>query len=214
MGKRRVAIYIRAVAADVDYLLLELRHYCNECNWEISNEYIDLISDDGLKVPLKRLGSLLKDCKLDQFDIVLFYKLEAFGWESIDFTFKILQQLKNNKMHWHSFLEPIFSTIGTHADLMFEYMEIFQSVNSNMLSRKTKEKLQIAKNRGIRLGRSPIPLETEQQIIERRKMGESFSQIQKHVSYQDSQGHLRHPSKGSISKILNKHSQQFKNGVD
>jgi len=205
MTKRCVAIYIRVLATEADHQLLELRHFAEKQGWQVLHEYFDEPIEDYLNVKLPKLNRLLSDSSLNVFDLVLFYKFSEFTHPSYKHSFQHRRKLSNSNNGWHIFQKPFFSTNSINSDLMFNFLNLFESSRKSKISKQTKIGIQDAKQLGAKCGHPSLPSETIEEIFHMLKEGKSYNEISSTVLYKGKRGRLKHPALATISKIRHEH---------
>ena len=80
------------------------------------------------------------------------------------------------KVKWHSYSEEYISSLGIFADAIIALMSCLARQERLRISDRTKAGLQRAVSQGKTLGR-PKRLNIDQQAIELRKQGYSYSRI-------------------------------------
>ena len=91
----KVAIYARVSTdkQETKNQLIELREYSKKSDWEIFNEYVDVISGKEEKRP--QYDKLFRDAHKKKFDVVLFWALDRFSRSGTLFTLQKLKELTN-----------------------------------------------------------------------------------------------------------------------
>lgn len=91
-------------------------------------------------------------------------------------TLEYLSRLDSYKVKWHSYSEEYISSLGIFADAIIALMSCLARQERLRISDRTKAGLQRAVSQGKTLGR-PKRLNIDQQAIELRKQGYSYSRI-------------------------------------
>jgi len=203
---KKIAIYIRATPEKAKSQLKDMKQLCSKKGWDIFTEYID---DEN---SYKSWTQLFRDIRLEQFDILLFWKYSDFARVDKN-NFKALKNILKNNVGFHSFLEELFSTENLNQQMMLDYLDLFYSVHKNYHSVETKKGQDQSRAAGIHIGRSKIPDEARQKIIELRKLGYSYAKIKSLVTYVDSNKKTCHPSAGTIHNIVRNHANCSKSDV-
>lgn len=146
----KVAIYVRVSTnkQEVNNQLFQLRDYCNKCNYEIYNEYIDIIS--GKENSRPSFDKLFEDARKREFDVVLFWDLSRFSRSGTLFTLQKLKELQNLGINWESYKETYFRTVGEFKDVLISIMSTLAKIEREKISERTKAGLVFAKNVGKR----------------------------------------------------------------
>ena len=200
--KINVAIYVR-VSTDKQELqnqLIQLRQFAKKSNWEIYEEYKDIIS--GKENSRPSYDALFKDAHQKKFDIVLFWDLSRFSRSGTLFTLQKLKELENLGIKWHSYQEPYFSTMGDFRDVIISIMSTIAKIEREKISERTKAGLARTKKR---LGHPKIPDDVILKVknILEQPNPPSYSKISQQITYKTKYGKIHHISPAQITKIKN-----------
>jgi len=197
----KIAVYVRVSTdkQESENQLLELRDYCKSSNYQIFNEYVDIISGKEDKRPY--WDQLFLDAHRKKFDIVLFWDLSRFSRSGTLYTLQKLRELENLGIGYISYREPYLNTVGQFKDVVISILSTVAKIEREQISDRTKAGLKRAKLNGVILGRSSIPQDIVTNVEGLLKMGSPYSEIQKAVKYRMKNGKLRHISLGKISEI-------------
>ena len=93
-----VAIYARVSTnkQELENQLLQLRDYCKKSDWEIYDEYTDIIT--GKKNSRPRWEQLFNDAHKKKFDVILFWDLSRFSRSGTLYTLQKLLTHKSPQM--------------------------------------------------------------------------------------------------------------------
>jgi len=146
----KVAIYVRVSTnkQEVNNQLVQLREYCNKSNYQIFNEYIDIISGKENSRPSYDL--LFQHAHQKYFDMVLFWDLSRFSRSGTLYTLQKLKELENLGIGWESYKEPYFRTAGQFKDVLLSIMATLAKIEREKISERTKAGLKNAYNVGKR----------------------------------------------------------------
>ena len=108
----KVAIYTRVSKETSDHTnqLLILRDYCNKMNYEIQDEYVDVISGGTANRP--EFVRMMNDASKRKFDVLLFYALDRFTREGTRTeAVQLIQEVSSAKFRcgWHHVDGCLFS---------------------------------------------------------------------------------------------------------
>src|SRR5690606_4598648 len=108
----KVAIYTRVSKETSDHTnqLLILRDYCNKMNYEIQDEYVDVISGGTANRP--EFVRMMNDASKRKFDVLLFYALDRFTREGTRKTIHYLQILEDYGVSYKSYTEQYIDSTG------------------------------------------------------------------------------------------------------
>ena len=197
----KVAIYVRVSTdkQESENQLIELREYCKSSDYQIFNEYVDIISGKEDKRP--NWDQLFLDAHRKKFDIVLFWDLSRFSRSGTLYTLQKLRELENLGIGYISYREPYLNTVGQFKDVVISILSTVAKIEREQISDRTKAGLKRAKLNGVVLGRSSIPQDIINRVECLLRNAYSYNAIQKTVKYRTKNGKLRHISIGKISEI-------------
>ena len=197
----KIAIYVRVSTdkQESENQLIELREYCKSSDYQIFNEYVDIISGKEDKRP--NWDQLFLDAHRKKFDIVLFWDLSRFSRSGTLYTLQKLRELENLGIGYISYREPYLNTVGQFKDVVISILSTVAKIEREQISDRTKAGLKRAKLNGVILGRSSIPQDIVTRVKDLLRQGKSYNEINKQVRYRTKNGKLRHISIGKISEI-------------
>lgn len=145
----KVAIYCRVSTGkqEVENQLLQLKAYCSKCNYEIFNEYTDVISGKEESRPAYDL--MFKDAHKRLFDLVLFWDLSRFSRAGTLFTLQKLKELENLGINWESYQEAYFKSVGQFKDVVLSIIATIAKIEREKISERTKAGLERTPNRDL-----------------------------------------------------------------
>ena len=204
---KKVAIYVR-VSTDKQELmnqLKQLRDYCKKSNWEIFQEYKDVMSGADNKRP--EFETLFIDAHMKLFDGVLFWSLDRFSRSGTLYTLQKLKELDNIGIFWHSYQDPFISSVGQWKDVIISILATLAKIERERISARTKAALSRAKTNGKKLGRKPIPKEAINKVIKLLKQPQPppYTEISRLVTYKTKYGKIHHISPAQITNIKKTH---------
>ena len=201
----KVGIYLRVSTSkqELENQLLKLRDYCKKSDWEIYDEYPDIIS--GKEESRPHYDRLFRDAHKKLFDGVLFWDLSRFSRSGTFFTLQKLKELDNLKIFWHSYQEPYFSSIGEFKDVVIAILATLAKIQRAKISENTKAGLERAKKQGKHIGRKSIPESVVTEVLELLKQPNppSYKEISEKVIYKTKFGKQHHVSPATITNIKN-----------
>lgn len=197
----KAVVYVRVSTnkQESENQLIALREYCKKTGYQITKEYVDIISGKEDKRP--NWDKLFLDAHQGKFDIILFWDLSRFSRSGTLFTLQKLQELQNLGINYISFREPFLNTVGQFKDIVISIFSTMAKIEREQISERTKAGLKRAKINGVILGRGSLPKETITKVEDLLKQGMSYTEINKQVKYRTKSGKLRHVSIGKISEI-------------
>lgn len=167
----KVSIYIRVSTdkQEAENQLRDLREFSRKSEWEIYNEYMDIISGSKDKRPA--FDKLFFDAHKKLFDLVLFWDLSRFSRSGTLFTLQKLTELNNLGIQWVSYQEPYFRSLGPFRDVVISILSTLAKIERQQISERTKAGLRLAKLRGRKLGRPPKRINEDRILKEYKKQG-------------------------------------------
>lgn len=180
----KIGIYARISkdSSDMDNQLLVLRDYCQRMNYEIVNEYTDIIS--GAAVNRQEFNRMLSDASKRKFDMLLFYALDRFSRAGTRDTIRYLQMLDDYRVSYKSFTEQYIDSSGIFKDVIIALLSTLAKQERIRISERVVAGLAKARTQG-RIGGRPTLDETIIMKIKKRKSeGMSICSIAKemHIS--------------------------------
>ena len=211
MVKAGIYTRVSTKGQELDNQLLQLRRYCEKSNWEIYDEYCDIIS--GKEESRPNYDRLFNDAHKKKFDIVLFWDISRFARSGTLFTLQKLKELENLGLDWHSYEDKYLSSMGEFKDIVISILATLAKIEREKISNRTKAGLERAKAQGKSLGRRSIPPEVVKQVLDYLKEGKlSYSQISQRVIYKIKFGKEKHISPAQISQIKKKYKNRLEKG--
>jgi DNA invertase Pin-like site-specific DNA recombinase len=146
----KVAIYVRVSTnkQEVNNQLIQLKDYCFKNNYEIFNEYIDIIS--GKETSRPSYDRMFQDAHKRLFDLVLFWDISRFSRAGTLFTLQKLKELENLGIDWESYQEPYFKSVGQFKDVVLSIISTVAKIEREKISERTKAGMIGKKNVGKR----------------------------------------------------------------
>ena len=189
---KKVGIYARVSTEDQTSAqqLGVLRDYCSKAGYKVIDEYVDN-GESAMKQNRPQYMRLLDDARRRKIEVVLVYKLDRFS-RSLKELVNTIGNLKEYGVNFVSYAEKDFDTTTATGQLMFHIVSAFAQFERDMISERTKLKLNHLRSKGIKLGR---PQKVHYQgIFDLRTKGLSLSQIGKEIGC----------DRSTVSKVLKK----------
>ena len=149
----RAVLYVRVSTdkQEADNQLIALRNYCQTSQYNITKEYIDIIS--GKENSRPAYDQMYIDAHKKLFDIVIFWDLSRFSRAGTLFTLQKLKELENLNIQWDSYQEPYFKSVGQFKDVVLSVVATVAKLEREKISERTKAGLENAKRKGRYPGR-------------------------------------------------------------
>lgn len=177
-------IYSRVSTTDqtTENQILQLREYAAKQGWEVFAVKTDICSGSKSADERSGLREVFDLARRRHFDVLLFWSLDRLSREGTRKTLEYLSRLDSYKVKWHSYSEEYISSLGIFADAIISLMACLAKQERLRISDRTKAGLQRAVSQGKTLGRPKLNPAIEQQAIELRRQGYSYSRIARELN--------------------------------
>ena len=175
----RVVLYGRVSTVlhqDVETQMKELRELCKNKNWEIVDEYTDVIS--GSKEKRVSLDKLMKDGLLGKFDCVCVYSVDRLS-RSVKHFVETIKELDEIKIKVFFLREGIDTTSGVMGKCLLQIMSVIGELERSLIRERIRlgVKNYIRKNGRWTNRKSYISSKVKNNVIELRKSGLGIRKI-------------------------------------
>ena len=145
----KVGIYVRVSTSkqELENQLIQLREYCKKKDYEIYQEYSDVISGKEIRRPA--FDRMFLDAHKRLFNLVLFWDLSRFSRAGTLYTLQKLKELENLNINWESYQEPYLNSIGQFKDVVLSIMSTLAKIEREKISERTKAGLQTSKKKHL-----------------------------------------------------------------
>jgi DNA invertase Pin-like site-specific DNA recombinase len=173
---KRVVLYARVSTGDqhLETQLLDLRVMAKQRGLEIVREYTDVISDAKSTRP--GLDSLMSDARRHRFDVVLVAAFDRIA-RNVRHFLDVLDELSQLNIQFVSLRENI-DTGGPLGRAMLTIIGAIAELERSLIVERVKAGMRRAKLEGRRIGRTPMNIDREQ-VVEDRRSGMSLTQVSK-----------------------------------
>lgn len=177
----KVGIYSRISkeSSDNTNQLLILREYCQKMEYEIYDEYVDIVS--GGSPNRVEFNRMMKDASKRKFDMVLFFALDRLTREGTRKTIQYLQMLEDYDVKYKSYSEQYLDSSGIFKDVIISLLSTLAKQERIRTGERVKAGLARAKAQGRNGGRPTIEDNTVQKIRELKSEGISIMAISKRL---------------------------------
>jgi len=171
---KRVAIYTRVSTGDqhIETQLYDLREMARLRGYEIVVEYSDQIS--GAKAKRPGLDKLMSDARRNRFEVVLVWAFDRMA-RSVRHFLEILDELNHLNIEFVSFREQI-DTGGPLGRALVVIVGAIAELEKNLIAERVRAGMRRARLEGRQIGRSPLRIDRQQVIVDRRS-GMSLTQV-------------------------------------
>ncbi len=152
----------------------ELKDFCTIRGFEIVNVYNEKIASDGRQRPL--FNQMLKDANKRKFDIVVVWSYNNFRRTSEMTDLKHIVDLYDNGIFFISYKEPFLDTLSNRSSILMPLLNWLVAEQAKTISQRTKQGIQNAKKKGIKIGRPKAKIDVEK-AISLRKEGKTLIEI-------------------------------------
>ena len=178
---KRAVLYCRVSTGDqhLETQLLDLRELAKQRGLEIVREYSDIIS--GAKSKRPGLDQLMSDARRHRFDVVLVAAFDRIA-RNVRHFLDVLDELNHLGIQFISLRENI-DTGGPLGRAMLTIIGAISELERSLIVERVKAGMRRAKLEGRRIGRTPLDIDREQVVSDRRS-GMSLTQVSKkhHIS--------------------------------
>ena len=163
----RAAYYlrVRTESQELDNQRAEIMPFIERRGWKLVHPFEDVMS--GRKTEKDRPGfaAMLKAAHQRKFDIVVFWALDRLTREGTRATLNYLQRLESKGVGYVSYQEQWLDSTGPFKDVMISMFATLAKQERARISERTIAGLNIARAKGKKLGRPPLPEETVRTVL-------------------------------------------------
>jgi DNA invertase Pin-like site-specific DNA recombinase len=110
-------------------------------------------------------GGMVKAAHQRKFDILVFWALDRLTREGTRATLNYLQRLESKGVDYVSYQEQWLDSTGSFKDVMISMFATLAKQERVRISERTIAGLKVARAKGKRLGRPPLPEETIRTVL-------------------------------------------------
>ena len=166
-GIIRAAYYLRVSTEgqEIENQRAEIGPFIDRRGWKLEFAFEDVVS--GGKKERDRLGfsAMLKAAHQRKFDILVFWALDRLTREGTRATLNYLQRLESKGVDYVSYQEQWLDSTGPFKDVMISMFATLAKQERVRISERTIAGLKVARAKGKRLGRPPLPEETVRSVL-------------------------------------------------
>ena len=171
--------------------LEELRSICEKSDYEIVEEYVEVVSGSKGKDERTELSRMLYDCKKRKFKKLIVWELSRLG-RSLPHLVNTLQEMKDSGVDLYSVREGI-DTSTSMGRTMFGLIGVFSEFELEVSKDRVQRGIDHYRKTHKTWGRKKtITDEQETNVVQLRKSGLSIRKISSEVGI----------STGSVSRVL------------
>jgi DNA invertase Pin-like site-specific DNA recombinase len=175
---KRAVIYTRVSTIDQhpETQTYDLGEMAKQRGYEIVHEYTDKIS--GAKAKRPGLDQLMADARRHRFDVVLVWAFDRMA-RSVRHFLEILDELNHLNIEFVSFRENI-DTGGPLGRAMVVIVGAIAELEKNLITERVRAGMRRARLEGRQIGRTPLKIDREL-VVHDRRSGMSLTRVaQKH----------------------------------
>ena len=171
---KRAALYSRISTGDqhLETQLLDLRELAKQRGLEVVREYSDVIS--GAKSKRPGLDQLMSDARRHRFDVVLVAAFDRIA-RNVRHFLEVLDELSHLNVQFISMRENI-DTGGPLGRAMLTIIGAISELERSLIAERVKAGMRRAKLEGRRIGRTPMNINREE-VVEDRRSGMSLTKV-------------------------------------
>ena len=171
---KKAALYCRVSTGDqhLETQLLDLRELAKQRGLEVVREYTDVIS--GAKSKRAGLDQLMTDARRHRFDVVLVAAFDRIA-RNVRHFLEVLDELSHLNIQFISLRENI-DTGGPLGRAMLTIIGAISELERSLIVERVKSGMRRAKLEGRRIGRTPLNINREEVVSDRRS-GMSLTQV-------------------------------------
>jgi DNA invertase Pin-like site-specific DNA recombinase len=188
----KIAIYSRISKSTSDNTnqLIILRDYCLKMDYEIYDEYVDVIS--GASPVRPEFNRMMQDASKRKFNMCLFFALDRFTREGTRKTIHYLQMLDDYGVAYKSYSEQYIDSSGIFKDVIIALLSTLAKQERVRISERVKAGLEKSRQQGRVGGRPTLDESKIRKIQKLKSSGMSIMGIAKELKI----------SRGSVYQYL------------
>jgi DNA invertase Pin-like site-specific DNA recombinase len=197
---KRAALYCRVSTGDqhLETQLLDLREMAKQRGLEVVREYSDVIS--GAKSKRPGLDQLMSDARRHRFDVLLVAAFDRIA-RNVRHFLEVLDELSHLNIQFISLRENI-DTGGPLGRALLTIIGAIAELERSLIVERVKAGMRRAKLEGRRIGRTPLNINREEVVSDRRS-GMSLTQVAtKHRISRASVCRLVKESRASATRVI------------
>jgi DNA invertase Pin-like site-specific DNA recombinase len=177
----KIGIYARVSkdTSDNANQLLILRNYCKQMNYEIYDEYVDVVSGGSPNRP--EFNKMMLDASKHKFSMLLFYALDRLTREGTRKTIHYLQMLDDYNVAYKSYTEQYIDSSGIFKDVIIALLSTLARQERIRTSERVKAGLEKSRLQGRIGGRPTLGATKIDKIREMKSTGMSIVAISKEL---------------------------------
>jgi DNA invertase Pin-like site-specific DNA recombinase len=167
----RAAYYLRVSteAQELENQRAEIGPFINRRGWKLECSFADVVSGGKKERDRPGFAAMLKAAHQRRFDVLIFWALDRLTRAGTRATLNYLQRLESKGVDYVSYQEQWLDSTGPFKDVMISMFATLAKQERARISERTIAGLQVARAKGKRLGRPPIPEVTIRTVLALRQ---------------------------------------------
>lgn len=151
----KIGIYSRISKESSNNLnqLIILRDYCQKMDYDIYDEYVDIVSGGSPNRP--EFNRMMEDASKRKFDMLLFFALDRLTREGTRKTIQYLQMLDDYSVSYKSYSEQYLDSSGIFKDVIISLLSTLAKQERIRTGERVKAGLERSKRLYNRVGGRP-----------------------------------------------------------
>ena len=163
----RTAYYLRVSteAQELENQRGEIVPFIDRRGWKLVYTFEDVMSGRKRERDRPGFAAMFKAAHQRKFDILVFWALDRLTSEGTRATLNYLQRLESKGVDYVSYQEQWLDSTGPFKDVMISMFATLAKQERARISERTIAGLKVARAKGKRLGRPPLPEETVRTVL-------------------------------------------------
>ena len=163
----RAAYYLRVSTEgqELENQRAEIAPFVDRRGWNLVRVFEDVGSGGKTEKDRPGFAAMLKAAHQRKFDILVFWALDRLTREGTRATLNYLQRLESKGVDYVSYQEQWLDSTGPFKDVMISMFATLAKQERARISERTIAGLKVARAKGMRLGRPPLPEETVRAVL-------------------------------------------------
>jgi DNA invertase Pin-like site-specific DNA recombinase len=164
---QKAAYYLRVSTEgqELDNQRAEIRPFIDRRGWKLEYTFEDVVSGGKTEKDRPGFAAMFKAAHQRKFDVLIFWALDRLTREGTLATLNYLQRLESKGVNYVSYQEQWLDSTGPFKDVMISMFATLAKQERARISERTIAGLKIARAKGQRLGRPPVPEETVRAVL-------------------------------------------------
>src|SRR5258708_33349678 len=163
----RTAYYLRVSteAQELENQCREILPFIDRRGWKLVHAFEDVMSGRKREKDRPGFAAMFKSAHQRKFDILVFWALDRLTREGTRATLNYLQRLESKGVGYVSYQEQWLDSTAPFKDVMVSMFPPLAKREPARISQRTIAGLKVARAKGKRLGRQPLPDQTARAVL-------------------------------------------------